>query len=61
VSGKAMACNCGDHPAFPRREGDRCVKFRCAGCKFWQPWCCGAADAHPDLCDNCAPTAERAS
>lgn len=41
-----------DYPA--KREPWRCLKFRCAGCKQWQPWCNGAADETPELCDDCA-------
>ena len=48
-------CNCGSGFA-PIRDGSRCKLYWCRGCRRWVPWCYGAADARPALCDGCAAT-----
>jgi hypothetical protein len=42
-----MACVCGD-------ETEECGEFVCGHCGQIVPWCCGASDDTPDLCDDCA-------
>jgi hypothetical protein len=37
---------CGDSPLGPR-------VYRCPRCRMHVPWCFGAADGHPELCDAC--------
>ena len=32
------------------------LRYTCASCGWSVPWCFGADDASPDLCDGCAPT-----
>ncbi len=27
--------------------------FECPNCRYLRPWCFGAADDYPDLCDYC--------
>ena len=46
-----MGCICGD-------EAEDCGTFRCAGCDRTVPWCFGAADDAPELCDDCAPAVD---
>ena len=29
-------------------------RYTCSGCRRFVPECFGAADAHPELCDDCA-------
>lgn len=50
-----MKCQCKGDPAYPAvKHPERCKLFKCSGCRLWQPWCFGASDATPKLCDECA-------
>ena len=54
---KHMIC-AEDEPSYPAvRAPRRCKKFYCRGCLLWQPYCSGAYDDAPELCDNCAAKA----
>lgn len=64
-----MTCACGARGRYGTRSPMvrrslrhpfECPRFRCSGCRRWQPWCRGADDATPTLCDACAPTARAA-
>lgn len=51
-------CDCGecDDPeleGYPRR-------FECSSCHRSVPWCYGASDDYPELCDACAVQVSRA-
>lgn len=35
------------------REGDSTNVYQCSGCTRFRPWCDGAADDLPELCDSC--------
>jgi len=61
---KATPCKCcfrkSDKPQYPIKDGSRCHLYWCTGCATWQPWCCGAADDHPELCDDCVAAKDAA-
>lgn len=31
-----------------------CPRWRCPGCRQLRPWCMGAGDKTPELCNDCA-------
>lgn len=42
-------------PSYPAvKHPERCLLFYCRGCRLYQPYCCGACDGTPELCDVCA-------
>jgi len=34
-------------------EGEHTNIYRCGACGRWRPWCDGAADDMPEVCDRC--------
>ncbi|HEY9825978.1 MAG TPA: hypothetical protein V6D19_11050 [Stenomitos sp.] len=48
-------------PHHPNAYCDGCAPgetFHCTACGKLQPWCKGAGDDYPDLCDDCWAIAE---
>jgi len=43
-------CTCGGDPHLCGVEGRR---YLCASCRLLMPWCFGASDDMPDVCDDC--------
>jgi len=49
----AVPCTC--EGAICGTAGDKVLirRYKCSGCKRKVPWCFGAADDAPNLCDDC--------
>lgn len=48
-------------PSAPQCSICRGRRYKCATCKRFVPWCCGADDEYPDDCDDCAVAKMRAA
>ncbi len=44
-------CGHGETSTLIPEDGEHV--YECPGCERLVPWCFGAADRHPELCDDC--------